>query len=171
MFEIKRKPKPKLTAQDTGKILYSFVTPECVDHERGQTWFLGLGFLVVVGVIFGLMQNSISFVILSVLLGGIYTTTHNRKSRDITVSFSEHGMIWNDNFFLYSSINSFWIFWKPNETNMLHINKSEGFPKELAIPIHTADPAKIKEVLGYYVPEIEGKKEKFSDVMTRTFKL
>jgi len=171
MFEIKRKPKPKLTEADTGKILYSFVTPECIDHERGQTWFLVLGFFVVVGVVFGLMQDSLSFVILSVLLGGVYTTTHSKKSPEITVSFTEHGMVWKDSFFLYSSIHSFWIFWKPNETKVLHVNKTEGFPKELVIPIHTADPAKIKEVLGYYVPEIEGKKEKFSDVMARTLKL
>ena len=147
------------------------MTPESIDHVRGQTWFLGMGFMVVCGVIFGLMQDSLSFVILSVLLGGVYTITHNQRSPEITVSFTEHGVVWKDSFFLYSSIHSFWIFWKPNETKMLHLNKTEGFPKELAIPIHTADPSKIKTVLGYYVPEIEGKKEKFSDVIARTFKL
>jgi len=171
MFEIKRKPKRELTESDTGKIIYSFVTPECIDHSRGQTWFLVMGFFVVVGVIFGLMQDSLSFVILSVLLGGVYTTTHSKKSPDITVSFAENGVVWKDKFFLYSSINSFWIFWKPNETKRLHLNKTEGFPKELVIPISSADPARIKEVLGYYVPEIEGKKENFSDVISRTFKL
>ena len=154
MIEIKHKPPKKLTESETGKTLYSFVTPECVDHKRGQTWFISMGVFVIIGAILGLMQNSISLVILSVLLGGLYTITHNKKSPEISVSFTEHGMIWKEQFFLYSSIHSFWIFWKPDETQVLHINKTEGFPKELIIPISTADPTKIKEVLGYYVPEI-----------------
>ncbi len=171
MFEIKRKPALGLNEKDTGKTLYSFVTSECVDHDRGQAWFLGLGLFVVGGVIIGLLQNSLSFVILSVLLGGVYVITHNKKSPEIQVSFTEYGVIWRDEFFLYSALNAFWIIWKPNETKILYINKSDGFTKELAIPIANADPSRIKEVLGFHVPEIEGKKEDFSDIMTRIFKL
>ncbi len=171
MFEIKKKPKHVLTEADTGKILYSFVTPECVDHERGKTWFLVMGGFVVMGAILGIMQNSISLMILSVMLGAMYTITHGQKSPQITIAFTERGLQWKDKFFLYSAIHAFWIFWEPGENHMLHLYKTEGFPKELLIPIENADPAEIKKILGYYVPEIEGKKPKFSDEISRIFKL
>lgn len=171
MIEIKQKEKPVLTEKETGAILYSFVTPECVDHTRGKTWFIGMGIAVILGALFGVFQNSISLIILSFLLGAIYTISHNKKSPNITVSFTETVLLWGESFFLYSSLNSFWIIWKPGETQKLHINKSKGFPKEITIPIAQENPAKIKEILGYYVPEIEGKEEKFSDLISRVFKL
>lgn len=171
MFELKKKQKKSLTEGDTGKILYSFLTPECVDHNRGNTWFLIMGGLVVFGIIIGITQDSLSLIILSVMMGAMYTITHNKKSPMITVAFTENGMQWGNRFFLYSALNSFWIFWEPGENYMLHVYKTTGFPKELLIPIENADPAQIKKFLGYYVPEIEGKKEKFSDVISRTLKL
>jgi hypothetical protein len=171
MFEIKKKPEKKLEEIDTGAVLYNFITPECIDHVRGKTWFLGMGVFVLAGALFGLMQNSLSMVLLSFLLGGVYTITHNKKSPEIEIAFTEHGLQWKNEFFLYSSLRAFWIIWKPGEIKMLHVIKAKGIPNELLIPIANADPKKIKETLGYYVPEIEGKEERFGDTIARIFKL
>lgn len=158
--------------ENIGKELYRFQTPECVDRERGKTWFIGLGVFVLLGVFWGIFENSLSIILLSILLGGIYTMVYNKKSDIITVLFTEIGMKWKERFFTYQEIAAFWIIWQPeDDVFTLHVILSEGFQKEIVVPIKNQDPGKIRDILGYYVPEIEGKTERFTDVLTRTLKL
>lgn len=155
-----------------GKILYSFITPECRDHKRGNTWFIGMGLVVLLAVFWGIFEQSLSIVLLAILLGGMYTITHNKPSADISVKFTDIGLQWKEKFFLYQSITAFWIIWKPEDgVFTLHIIMSSGLLKELVIPIQNQDPAKIREILGYYVPEIEGREERFTDLIIRMLKL
>lgn len=154
-----------------GNTLYEFQTPQCNDYERGRVWFISMGILMVLAVLWGIFEESISIVLLAILLGGIYTLSHNKKSSIIDVEFTDVGMIWNKKFFQYQVIKTFWIIWNPGSVQNLHIVFTSGIQREIIIPIEGQDIGKIRDVLGYYVPETEGKTERFNDWLIRTFKL
>ncbi len=153
------------------KVLYSFKTPEYIEEQRGQVWYVGMGIGIILGVLIGIFQESLSLILVSITIGAIYTLTHNKKPKMVEVKFTESGMIWRNTFYLYQEIEKFWILWKPGERKTLHIWLSKKVSKEIVIPIHMQKISDIRDVLGYYVPEIEGRKEPLSDLLSRKLKL
>ena len=163
--------EPKNTNPEAGNTLYEFTTLECRNHKRGKTWFIGMGTIVILVVLWGIFSQSISLILLAILLGGVYTITHNKQSSPITVSFSDIGLTWNTKFFQYQTIKTFWIIWKPGKVQSLHIILSSGLQREIIIPIEGQDVGKIRDILGYYIPETEGRSERMSDWLIRKLKL
>lgn len=156
---------------DIGNILYSFETLEHIDHKRGPFWMIGLGCAVLLGVAFGIYQDALSLILVSIAAGAVYTLTYNKKSPIITVQFTNIGIVWRNNFFAYQTLKTFWIHWIPGERKTLHIIRNTGFPKEIMIPLEGQDMEKIRDTLGYYVPETEGVEEKLGEVLSRKLKL
>lgn len=156
---------------DEGTLLYSFQAPEYMTEQRGKVWYIGMGIGIITGVLIGIFQESLSLILLSITIGAIYTLTHNKKPKIVEVRFTENGMVWREKFYLYQEIEKFWILWEPGERKTLHLWVTKGFLKEIIIPIHSQKMSKIRDVLGYYVPEIEGVKEPLPDLLTRKLKL
>ena len=157
---------------DIGNILYEFTTPEFEKQERGLIWLIVFGLCVISGVVIGIFTHSLSIVLLSIMIGFVYTITYNQKPNDIQVVFSDIGMVWKNNFFSYQEIEKFWIFFIPYQHKTLHVCIREGrFDKEIIIPIQSQKISKIRETLGYYVPEDENSQESMKNMLTRKLKL
>jgi len=157
---------------DIGNILYEFTTPEFEKQERGQVWLIVFGLCVISGVVIGIFTHSLSIVLLSIMIGFVYTITYNQKPNDIQVVFSDIGMVWKNKFFSYQEIEKFWIFFIPYQHKTLHVCIREGrFDKEIIIPIQSQKISKIRETLGYYVPEDENSQESMKNMLTRKLKL
>lgn len=163
--------KTENNINNTGEVLYEFQAPEFIHHERGNNWFIGLGIFVVLGVILGIYDNSLSVILLSIMIGSVYTLTSNIKPKVITIKFTTFGVLWKEKFFLYQDIEKFWILWDPNEVQTLHLWLGKGILKELIIPIENQKIDDIRNVLGYYLPEQEKVKEPVSNILSRKFKL
>jgi len=157
---------------DIGNILYEFITPEFEKQERGQIWFIIFGFCVISGVFVGIFTHSLSVILLSIMLGCVYTITYNQKPNDIQVVFTDIGMMWKNDFFSYQEIDTFWIFYIPHQHKTLHVFIRKGkFKKEIIIPIQSQKISKIRDTLGYYVPEDENSQESMKNMLTRKLKL
>lgn len=156
---------------ERGEILHAFSAPEFVERPRGVSWFLGMGIGVVCGVLIGIFQGSLSLILVSVMVGAIYTLTHNQPIKTVRVVFSKMGVEWNDQFFLYQDVKNFWIFWEPGQEKTLHLFTTKGRNKEIVIPIQSQKMEVIRDVLGYYVPELEGVQEPLPNVISRALKL
>jgi hypothetical protein len=154
-----------------GEVLYDFETPEFIHHRRGDNWFIGLGIFVILGVILGIYDNSLSVILLSIMIGSVYTLTSNITPKIINIKFTTFGVLWKEKFFLYQDIEKFWILWEPNEVQTLHIWLGKGILKEVIIPIENQKIDDIRNVLGYYLPEEEKIKEPVSNIISRKFKL
>lgn len=169
---MKEKEEKTQAKKNYGYALLSFTTKESIDHERGKTWFFASGIVALLGVLYGIWSDSLSFSLLCILLIGVYTLTHKKASPEIQVSITDLGILWGKRFFQYSQIQRFWIIWIPGEVEQLHFTVSEGFFwKEVAIPIFGQDPAQIKSLLAYHIPEVEGKRERSMDFIARKLKL
>lgn len=169
---MKEEKKESSGKKNYGHTLLRFLTKESVDHERGKTWFLIGGAFAILGIVYGIWSDSLSFSILCILLVGIYTLNHKREAPEIEVSITDLGIRWGKHFFQYSQIKNFWILWLPGEMEHLHFAIHEGyFWKEITIPIFGQDPAQIRALLSYHIPEGEGKSERFTDFLARKLKL
>ena len=157
---------------DIGEILYEFTTPEFEVKERGTLWFMFLGIFVIAGIIIGIFSHSLSLILVSIMIGFVYTVTHNNQPRDIIVRFSDIGMQWDNKFFSYQDIETFWILYIPHEQKTLHIKLKKGkTPRNITIQIKSQKIKHIRETLGYYVPEDESAQESFQNLLSRKLKL
>ncbi|MEI7510681.1 MAG: hypothetical protein WCJ84_00815 [Candidatus Peregrinibacteria bacterium] len=163
-------PPPHILDQ-YGKTILSFTTKESIEHTRGKTWFLVGGVITLLGVLYGILTDSMSFSILCILLAGVYSLTHNKPVADTEVRITDLGVVFRGDLHLYSAIRAFWIFWQPGELQTLNLAVTEGFFKELVIPVAGQDIARIREILSFHVQEVEGKRERFTDFLARKFKL
>lgn len=166
-----REDVPPNISEKYGKSLLSFVTKETLEHTRGKTWFLMTGVCTILGVLYGIIADSLSFAILCLLVAGVYSLTHNKPSRMTEVNITDGGILFRGQFHFYSHIRAFWIFWQPGELQTLNLAVTEGFFKEIVIPIEGQDVVRIREILSFYVPEVEGRRERLSDFFARKFKL
>ncbi|HID91670.1 TPA: hypothetical protein EYG96_00850 [Candidatus Gracilibacteria bacterium] len=157
---------------DIGKVLYEFTSPEFEKKERGSSWFILLGACVIAGVIIGIFTDSLSVILLAVMIGFVYTVTHNKKPNEIHVLFTDIGMQWKEKFFSYQEIETFWIFYIPHQQKTLHIILKNGkSPRNITIQIKSQKIQKIRETLGYYIPEDEEKHEGMQNLISRKLKL
>ncbi len=157
---------------DIGNILYKFSTPAFETHERGPLWFIVLGLCIITGVIIGIFTEALSVVLLSVMIGFIYTITYNQKADEVTVVFTDIGMLWKQHFFSYQEIEKFWILYIPHQQKTLYVYIKNGkSKKEITIPIQSQKISKIRDTLGYYVPEDEESHESITNIISRKLKL
>lgn len=154
-----------------GKNLISFITKETSDHTRGKTWFLGAGVITLLGVLYGIFVDSLSFSLLCILIVGVYTITNNRPAKETEVRITDIGVLFREKLYLYSHIKGFWIFWEPGQLQTLNLAVTEGFFREISIPIEGQDVARIREILAFHIPEVEGKHERITDFIARKLKL
>jgi hypothetical protein len=170
---MKKKEFRSATAEKNyGNTLLRFITKESIDHQRSKTWFFVSGVIALIGVLYGIFSDSLSFSLLCILLVGVYTLTHKKPSPKIEVLITDLGVRWGERFFQYSQIQRFWIVWMPGEVEQLHFTVSEGFFwREVIIPIFGQDPAQIRSLFAYHVPEVEGKRERTMDFIARKIKL
>ena len=169
---MKNKKINKKTDYDIGKILYEFTTPEFIKQKRSKLWFIILGMCVISGIIIGVFTDDLSIILLSIMIGFIYTITNNQEPNNIYVAFTDIGMQYKDKFYPYQNIEKFWIFYIPHQQKTLHIWVKNGrFKLEITIPIKYQKINKIRDTLGYYVPEDEEAKEPMQNMLARKLKL
>lgn len=157
--------------QDYGEVIYTFDAPEFVPQERGMTWFLVMGLCVLCGVLLGIIQGSLSLVLVSVAIGAVYTLSNGKTPGEYTVKFTKLGVEWKNQFYLYQDTETFWIVWEGGKNKTLHISVSKGLVRELVIPIYRQPMDKIRNTLGFYVPETENRDEGWSRSLARKMKL
>lgn len=166
-----QKIEDSYTEYDKGTILHSFRAPEYIAQERGSIWFFAMGIAVLIGVIIGIVQGSLSLVLVSVALGAVYTLSNGKQPRTFSAVLTTLGVEWKNQFILYQHIETFWIVWGEGKNKSLHLKLTNGFIREINIPLYTQKASTIRDILGYYIPETENIDEGLTRVLSRKLKL
>ena len=70
-------------------------------------------------------------------------------------------------FFPYSHINAFWLIYQPPYVKTLNLSIHKRIYSDVVIQLGNQNPNDLLEYLCGQIPELEGKNERFADVVLR----
>lgn len=155
-----------------GTTVVTWRAPEYLEHERDEKWLMGASVAALVLIGWGIWQEVYTFVVVILLLGGLYFLTHRHTPKDIDISLTTGGILVDGLFYPYVNIESFWVLYFPDKNlKTLNLMLKSGLNKELSFQLGEQDPAEVKSFLGQHVFELEDRTEGMVEKIIRVLKL
>lgn len=155
---------------NTSPVLLEWSSPDSLHRERGRTWYLIGGVIVLMFAAYGLFQGSWTTSILALLIGGMYFYIRNEKPRMMNIRVTGMGITIAGTLFQWSNLKDFWILVGPDHQE-LHLVRQETLGREIVVYLHNIDPAIVRSTLMQYIPERAGMEERMLDSLARFLKL
>ncbi len=146
-----------------GKDLFAWAAYEYIYREHSPAWFLKTGGVAVLFIIFGIVTKSYFFITLVALAFLVMVLYAKRRPQKINFAIVKEGVGVGGKFYDFSGLKSFWIFEKEGERE-LSLETDKAFAHFVRLPLGDADPAKIRKILGNFLPEEEHKKSVSEEV-------
>ncbi len=157
-----------------GVSVVKWVAPEFLEVHRGTTWKIGAAVLTTLLIMYAIWQGTYSFVVVLVLLAGIYFLfiTSAPKPKTIEIALTTRGIHAGKQFISYSEMEAFWIFYRPDQNlKTLNVLLKSGFVREFSYQLADQDPNEVHDYMSSHVYELEGREETFIEKTTRILKL
>ena len=152
------------------RIVFKWKSPEYLHHEKDNKWYLYFSVFAVIVAILATITGNITFgfaIVSFVIVYYYIDTKHPPKMVDVVIS--ELGVRFDDRFFNYSQIKSFWIHYE-HGAKSLNFRVKQGFLYDISIQLQSMDPVEVRRYLLTEIPEWEGQEEKFTDKILRLLK-
>jgi hypothetical protein len=155
-----------------GTTVLTWRAPEYMEHERDEKWLMGASVAALVLIAWGIWQETYTFVIVILLLGGMYYLTHRHTPKEIDISLTTTGILAEGTFYPYTHIESFWVLYFPDKKlKTLSILLKSGLNKEISFQLGEQDPSEVKSFLGQHILELEDRTESIIEKLIRVLKL
>lgn len=155
------------------KIFVEWFSPAYRKTEKSLAWYVVMGLVVLVFVLYGLFVGEGGWVIsiTFLVLAGTYYLTEMKPAPILKVSITDHGIRYGSKAYQYSDIKSFWIL-NDQGVRSLHIRLYKGSIREESIMIpEELNISLMRDYLLLQLTEEEGRKEKVSDQLIRNLGL
>ncbi len=167
----KQKDQNPVPTNAFNDVIVGWIAPEHLRYERGTWWFIGLFLVSAALVAYGYWSGSLTMMVLFVVMPLVLLLEHQRKPRAVEVIFSHYGVKFGVLELPYSSIKSFAVLHRPPHTDELHLMTKRKSHPEVVVPLMGMNPSLIRNFLMTQLPEMEGKKLSFADMLVRILRL
>lgn len=153
------------------EIQMEWYAPEYKQYERHPAWFLFLGIIAAILVIYALIVGNYLFAIIIVMLAIIINMLARREPERLHLAITKHGLKVNDHLYTYESdLLSFWILYRPPHLKTLNFQRKQRVLPTLTFQLEDQNPLKIRELLLDHLTEDIEKEEHFADRIARQMK-
>ncbi|MFA5135049.1 MAG: hypothetical protein WC505_04685 [Patescibacteria group bacterium] len=158
---------------DFGEVLASWEFPEYTKYFRGKLWYAVAITIVCALTIYAVSTQNYLFLLLLVILVGVYALEYRRSPRRLQAQLTEDGLVLGEStFYEWNAIKQFWIVYDPPEVKNLYFSFKSGVRPSISIALESQNPLKIRQILLKYIEEDPEKvNESFSDGLGRVMKL
>ena len=148
--------------------LLEWETPEFVPIPRGRTWYTVAGLILAVFVGYGFVTDNLTMAIVFILLAIVFMLAEKKQPRDVKVTITDLGVMYNGDYYAYHHINAFWLVYHPPYVRVLYLRLrvGKGF-KLVKIELNHQKPQTVRQLLLKEIPEIEGAQEPMTDLLAR----
>jgi len=155
-----------------GKVIFQWKLKEFEKYEKNRRWYLTMGILAILFVIFGLYTANYLFVLIVVLFAIIISLHDIQEPEELSFALTETGIVLGNKYYRYSELENFWFIYKPPEVKTLYFTLEDSIKHRLQVPLLDNDPRPIRKHLLQYIEEdFEQEEEPFSDRFGRLFRL
>lgn len=157
---------------DHRKTLLSWEAPEYIRHHRGRNWYIVAG-LVLAGLLtYAFFTGSLTMALAFILLAAVFLLAERKQPRRLITRVTDLGIEHGGEFYPFHHINAFWLVYYPPLVTAMYLRVIKGrHIKHLRIELGDQMPQEVRELLLKELPEIEGAREPFSDLLARLLKL
>ena len=158
--------------ENRGKVLSQWSFPETVRHARGQAWFITMGIVAALLVIYAIVTMNFLFALIIVLAAAITMLHHYREPIVVACTLYELGVEVGHKFWSYKDLKKFWIIYEPPHVKKLYFIWQTAMKPILSVPLGDQNPLKVRELLGRYLEEdLEKEREPLTEGIARVLKL
>ncbi|MBP9761338.1 MAG: hypothetical protein KBD15_03820 [Candidatus Magasanikbacteria bacterium] len=155
-----------------GDILHQWSMKEYEEHPRTKRWFVVMGILGTVLVVYGLLSGNFLFSLIILLAAIILYLQSVQAPKDVLFSITDLGIIIGSRFYSYKEIRNFYIIYQPPEVKSLYFDFQSVYRPSVQIPIDTMNPLLVRSTLSIYLTEdLEKEKEPLSEQFARNWQI
>lgn len=161
-----------LNQNDYGEAIISWQIPEYRRYERGKTWYLVAGLILLFLVGYAVLTQNFLFALMVILFAVIVFLSHVRAPQMLDLVITNAGVLVNRRFYPYTDLGSYWIISQPPFTNNLYFDFQRSGRQPLSIALDGQNPEEVREALAnFLVEDGEKKEEPLADLLWRMLKL
>lgn len=153
---IERKEEER-EAVNPASVIYRWRASEHEIQEKNQRWYLIMGLILAVIIIYAIFTDGLVMAITFILIGVVGYIILNKKPRQINFYITDDGVIADKEIYEFEAIKSFWIFYEAEGVKVISLHTESKFMPFVHIPIGEENPTKLREILIRYVEEIKQK--------------
>lgn len=152
------------------KAIILWTAPEFLRYRRGLIWKTAAFLLFACIMLFAFLQKAWSFGLVMLVSVAVYYLLQRERPRNLEVKISDIGIKVGQRQYPFTRIKGFWIIYEPPFAT-LNISVSGDLAANISIQLAHQDPAVLRNFLLHKIPELEGKKESFLDLITKILKI
>lgn len=154
------------------KTIIEWLIPEYREHTRSRRWYLAAGGILVLLLTYSLLTANFLFALIIIIASLIVVLQDKHQAPKITFSVTEDGIGLGKDFFDYPKLQSFWLYYEPDEAKTLFLEFKNRVRPRLAIPLLNKNPLLIREqLLKFLVEDITKENEPVSEQLSRLLKI
>jgi len=151
--------------------IISWIAPEYIQHEKTQKWYIIAGILGIIITIISFSYDNWSMGLVIITLMIVYNyIDKNHPAKLIKIIITNMGIRVGKMFFPYQEIKAFWIIYTEHHKT-LNLSINGRIYSDITIQLNNQSPVEVRDYLINEIPELEGKHENFTDVISRLLKL
>ncbi|MDP3740737.1 MAG: hypothetical protein Q8R08_00220 [bacterium] len=148
----------------------SWSAPEFVHYPKSTGWFVAVGIVGLILIIYFLFQRDFLTASLFILLTVILVYFAKLPAKTLHIHLTTTGVKINESRLSYQQIKSFWMVYNPPEVKTLNFETGAYLNRFITLQLENEDPVKIRRFLAEYLTEDLEKGELFSDKVSRNLK-
>jgi hypothetical protein len=157
--------------QHKDHILFYWIAPEYIQHQKSARWYQIAGVLVALTVIYSFASDNWSMGLAVITFAFVYQYLHHcHPPKDIQIEITKLGIRVGQAFYPYSHIQTFWIIYEHGHKT-LNLRMTQSFFYDICIHLTDQDPVPLRRHLVGEIPEWEGKSERLGDIILRLLKI
>jgi len=160
----------KQKTKKEAKPLAEWTCPEFVKYRKNKSWYQILWVILVLLIIFAIFKGGFLPVVTFVLMGIVVYVYSKKEPRKIHFKIVNKGIWFNEKFYDFTELKSFWILYEPPELKTLNFLTEKKLPGIITFQLGDQNPVKIREILLEFLPEDEKRKESLADKAARAVK-
>jgi len=162
----------KNPGENIGRIIYQWQIKEYEKYDRNKKWYLMMGIIGALLLLYATVTANYVFALLIVLFGIVLFLNDMQEPIQLPFTLVETGIVVGNKYYKFSELTSFWIIYNPPAVKNLYFATGKLVNHRIQIPLLNYDPRPIREFLNKYLQEdLEQEEEPMSDRIARIFLL
>ena len=155
-----------------GEELISWEVDEYPRYERTRTWFIWIGIIGTLLMIYAFYTANSLFAIIILMLGIITLVSMTSEPGRMSVIVTTTGVVVGDKYYEYRIIKDFSIVYDPPEVKLLYLGVDSPWIPVVSIPLEDIDPNKVrKHLLVTCIENLDRSTERLTDLVRRLYKI
>ncbi len=164
--------KMKEDNENRGQTLLSWNFPEHMQYQRGKSWYIVSGLLLVIFILYSLFTSNLLFTVFLILFGLIIFLHLKRSPLEVEFKIFEDGIMIGSKFYEWMEIKNFHLVYRPPDAKRLYFDLKNVLISDVSVSLEKQNPLEVRKILKEYLDEdTERKEENVIDKLNHWLKI